>query len=223
MNLVVISQNSLLISLLRTVLNNTKVQIEVLKNPISYNTLHLPPSSSREAALIIDTQLLDEAAAQRWMDFAKISKNPILLVNTEYQTPEDIISVQKSILYLSNPLLSLGNLDAIKEHEENHSEKHALDLYLDTDVIFDISNLCVLKKGEKIPLTNLEAKILLFLYKNLNQIIETNILMEKAELSNSASLYVHIKNLRNKIEKNPQSPAILKTARKKGYILSIKP
>ncbi|UYX52592.1 winged helix-turn-helix domain-containing protein [Bacillus thuringiensis] len=223
MDLLVVSQCELLISLLGELLKNTKVKMKVIKSPFEFDDAYIYTALNDSFAFIIDIQIFKDEDEIDWSHFKKISKNTVLLVDTKYQNPEEILKVQQAVIYLSNPLLSIGNINSNKQENEMRNEKNSLDLYLDEEVKFDVFDLCIVKNGEKIPLTNLETKILLFLYKNLNRVIETDVLMEKLELSTITSLYVHIKNLRNKIERNPKNPGILRTANKKGYMLLINP
>ena len=78
-------------------------------------------------------------------------------------------------------------------------------------------------KGEKeLFLSALEYRLLLILLQNKGQILTRNQLLEEiwdasGEYVNDNTLSVYMKRLREKIEKNPQSPRLLHTIRGIGY------
>ena len=71
-------------------------------------------------------------------------------------------------------------------------------------------------------LSALEYRLLLFFLNNRGIILSRNRLLEEiwdasGEFVNDNTLTGYIKRLREKIEKNPQEPEILKTVRGLGY------
>jgi DNA-binding response OmpR family regulator len=80
----------------------------------------------------------------------------------------------------------------------------------------------VLKNGEEITLTALEYRLLLVLAQNKGHLLTRNRLLEEiwdisGEFVNDNTLTVYIKRLREKIEDDPQNPALIKTVRGLGY------
>lgn len=78
------------------------------------------------------------------------------------------------------------------------------------------------KNGEDVFLTSLEYRLLLTLAINKGQVLTRNQLLESiwdvsGDFVNDNTLTVYIKRLRNKIEDDPQNPAIIKTVRGLGY------
>ena len=84
-------------------------------------------------------------------------------------------------------------------------------------------NVSSVTKGEKeLFLSALEYRLLLILLQNKGQILTRNQLLEEiwdasGEYVNDNTLSVYMKRLREKIEKNPQSPRLLHTIRGIGY------
>ena len=84
-------------------------------------------------------------------------------------------------------------------------------------------SLATVTKGEKeLFLSALEYRLLLLLLQNKGQILTRNQLLEEiwdasGEYVNDNTLSVYMKRLREKIEKNPQSPRLLHTIRGIGY------
>ena len=81
----------------------------------------------------------------------------------------------------------------------------------------------VRKNGEDITLTAKELTLFSVLYRNRGRIVTTDILCEELWPDGSYgmenSLIVHMRHLREKIEKNPSKPVFLKTVRGLGYKL----
>lgn len=80
----------------------------------------------------------------------------------------------------------------------------------------------VMREGKEVNLSALEYRLLLFFLNNRGIILSRNRLLEEiwdasGEFVNDNTLTVYIKRLREKIEKNPQEPEILKTVRGLGY------
>ena len=82
----------------------------------------------------------------------------------------------------------------------------------------------VFQQGNEIQLTEIEYKILLLLIQYPTKIFSLQNLYEsiweEPFISTSANtIMVHIRNLRTKIEENPQKPKIIQTVWGKGYRL----
>lgn len=79
----------------------------------------------------------------------------------------------------------------------------------------------LLKAGQRIELTILENRILLYFLKNINKVINREDLMMVVWGYNSdvntRTLDMHIVRLRKKIEDNPDTPRYLQTVRGVGY------
>ena len=78
--------------------------------------------------------------------------------------------------------------------------------------------------GKKLSLTDLEYEILDYLLLNRKQVISASQLFEAICHENyyygaNNTIMVHIRNLRKKIEDDPQNPRIIKTVWGKGYYI----
>jgi len=90
------------------------------------------------------------------------------------------------------------------------------------DVKIDVVKGVVLKKEKELFLTALEYRLLLVFMNNKGVILSRNKLLEEiwdiaGDFVNDNTLTVYIKRLRDKIEDDPQNPAIIKTVRRLGY------
>lgn len=90
------------------------------------------------------------------------------------------------------------------------------------NIVIDPNTEAVFLDGKQIELTYIEYQILYLLLSNRKQIYSTETLYESIWnepyfYSANNTIMVHIRNLRKKIEKDPQNPKIIKTIWGKGY------
>lgn len=89
-------------------------------------------------------------------------------------------------------------------------------------ISIDTMKATVKRGGEEIFLSALEYRILLILFQNKGMVLTREKLLEAiwdvaGEFVNDNTLTVYIKRLREKIEKDPANPEIIKTIRRMGY------
>lgn len=90
------------------------------------------------------------------------------------------------------------------------------------DITMDVLSGTVTKAGEEILLSALEYRLLLIFLNNQGIVLSRNRLLEEiwdaaGEYVNDNTLTVYIKRLREKIEKDPQNPKLIRTVRGMGY------
>ena len=90
------------------------------------------------------------------------------------------------------------------------------------DVMVDLEKGAVRKNGDEVPLSALEYKLLSVLLTHRGRLMTRGRLLEEiwdidGDFVNDNTLTVYIKRLREKIEDDPQAPAIIKTVRGMGY------
>ena len=100
-----------------------------------------------------------------------------------------------------------------------------------TDEIINIKNIKinikeakVYKDNNEVVLTAMEYKLLLSLIKNRGKVISRTALLENlwdidGDFIEDNTITVYIKRLRDKIEEEPNKPAVIKTVRGLGYIV----
>ena len=86
------------------------------------------------------------------------------------------------------------------------------------DYIFDFKKQILLKNGEQVYLTDIEAKLLNVLCKNINTPLTRQELL--IDDLNERSIDVSIARLRKKIEEDSKKAKFLRTIRNTGYILN---
>ena len=102
------------------------------------------------------------------------------------------------------------------------SKKEETNIIQIQDIMINLKEAKVFKKGSPIFLTALEYKILLILFMNPGRVftresIFANIWDTEEEYVNDNTLTVYIKRIREKIEDNPANPKIILTVRGLGY------
>lgn len=90
------------------------------------------------------------------------------------------------------------------------------------DVTVDTIKGTALRNGKDLYLSALEYRLLLTFINNRGAVLSRNQLLKSiwdvaGEFVNDNTLTVYIKRLRDKIEKDPQNPSIIKTVRGIGY------
>ena len=89
-------------------------------------------------------------------------------------------------------------------------------------ITIDTGKAVVKREGNEIFLSALEYRIFLILFQNKGMILSREKLLEAiwdvaGDFVNDNTLTVYIKRLREKIEKEPAKPEIIKTIRGMGY------
>lgn len=117
--------------------------------------------------------------------------------------PRELVSRIKSVLRRTGKTQSIVELEDIK---------------------VDIDKGAAYRDGIDIGLSALEYRILLVFINNKGIVLSRNKLLEEiwdiaGDFVNDNTLTVYIKRLREKIEKDPQNPVIIKTVRGMGYKL----
>ena len=104
---------------------------------------------------------------------------------------------------------------------ENETNPDGL-IKLSDDVILD-TNIHKLRKGdEQISLKAMEYKMLCYLISNKNRVVTKDELLKNVwddEFVGEGTLAVHIRRLREKIERDTKNPEVIKTAWGVGYMI----
>ena len=96
----------------------------------------------------------------------------------------------------------------------------AEDLYLDT------GNHRIIRQEEEIPLKAMEYKMLRYLLENRGKVVTKDEFLQNVwedTFVGEGTLPVHIRHLREKIERDPNAPALIKTVWGVGYLLEEQP
>ncbi|MBM7685754.1 response regulator transcription factor [Defluviitalea raffinosedens] len=107
----------------------------------------------------------------------------------------------------------------LRRYQKGMQSKHILEL---GDIRINTLDAKVYKSGKEVNLTPLEYRLLLVFANNEGQVLSRGQLLEgiwdvAGDFVNDNTLTVYIKRIREKIEDDPQNPAIIKTIRGLGY------
>ena len=92
------------------------------------------------------------------------------------------------------------------------------------EITVNLNEAKVTKNGSEIILTAMEYRLLLTFLNNRGKVLSRNKLLEDiwdvdGDFVNDNTLTVYIKRLRDKIERDPACPTIIKTVRGMGYMI----
>ncbi len=96
---------------------------------------------------------------------------------------------------------------------------------LTDNITLDTNTHKLMVGGEAQNLKDMEYKLLLYLIENRGRVVTKDELLQKVwedEFIGEGTIAVHIRHLREKIEKDPKEPVIIKTIWGVGYILDEK-
>ena len=122
--------------------------------------------------------------------------------------------------YIAKPFRPRELVSRIRSVLRRYSDSQTVEL--PGNVVVDLEKGNVRKNGEEVTLSALEFKLLSALLTHRGKLMTRGKLLEEiwdidGDFVNDNTLTVYIKRLREKIESNPQIPAIIKTVRGMGY------
>lgn len=129
--------------------------------------------------------------------------------------------------YITKPFRIRELLSRMKSVMRRYQKEEAvLPVMQFKDVTIQTAQAKVLKGGEEVPLTAVEYRLLLTLAGAKGRVLSRNQLLEGiwdigGDYVNDNTLTVYIKRLREKLEDDPSSPALIKTVRGLGYQMEV--
>jgi len=148
---------------------------------------------------------------------------PILLLSARTSINDKVDGLQFADDYLTKPFHTdelVARLEVlIRRSGETHSERILLGNHIEVDpvdhMVFDK------RTGEEIILTGKQHQILMYFLHHPNQVLPKEkiyeAIWEETYITGDKTLMVHIRRLRQKLERNPESPEIIETLKGIGY------
>lgn len=179
--------------------------------------------------ILLDINLSDGSGFELCKKIRETTNIPILFVSARNTDDDKIIALNiGGDDYIEKPY-SLGVLLAkvkvvLKRYADlavSVSEKGAVGGdYDDGNLKLDSKNKTVYVSGEEKKLTALEFKLLKYMTDNCDRLVTKNELFDNVwndKFTTDGTLNVHIRKIREEIEKDPQNPEYIKTVWKEGY------
>ena len=177
--------------------------------------------------LLLDINLGDGSGFELCKELREKTQIPILFISARTSDDDKIIALNiGGDDYIQKPY-SLGVLLAkvkvvLKRYGQNANTENS-DIYSDDRLTVDFNAKQVLVEGESVKLTSLEFKLLGYLIKNKGKVISKQELFEKVwedKFTGDGTLNVHIRKIREAIEREPSNPSYILTVWGDGYKFS---
>ena len=182
-------------------------------------------SSNETSLVLLDINLSDGSGFELCKKIRQTMNIPILFISARNTDDDKIIALNiGGDDYIEKPY-SLGVLLAkvkvvLKRFSGTSSDTSKAsdfdDGYLKTDSV----NKTVYVNGTEKKITSIEYKLLEYLIENRNRLVTKNEIFDKVwndKFTTDGTLNVHIRKIREAIEKDPQDPKYIVTVWKEGY------
>lgn len=177
--------------------------------------------------LLLDINLIEESGFELCKKIREKWNTPILFISARQSDDDVLIALNiGGDDYIKKPYTLSVLLAKVKvilkrmntiEHKEEEKE------WKEGGIRLIEKKLCVVIRNKEISLKAKEFALLKCLFLHRNSIVTKEQLFEEVwgdSFYSDGTLNVHIRKLREKIEKNPNKPEIIKTIWGTGYILS---
>ena len=178
--------------------------------------------------ILLDINLGNSSGFDLCKHLRKTTNVPILFISA--RTSDDDMVLALNIGgddYIKKPYsltVLLAKVKAVLKRYQSHTADEAF--FDDGNLRIDLMERSVFIDGKKTELKTMEYKLLAYFAKNKNRIISKDEIFMKVwedAIVEDNTLNVHVRRLREKIEKNPNNPCYIKTQRGVGYIFEVKP
>lgn len=189
--------------------------------------------SSRINLIILDIMMPGISGLKVCEEIRKKSYVPILFLTAKSKESDKLKGLMAGADdYLIKPFSPMELFARVKAllrrhqiYDKNEEASTANEEWIEREPVkVNAAQNRVILQDEEIKLTEIEYKILLLMMQRPTetfsiQNIYENVWKEPFMSPSANTIMVHIRNLRKKIEKNPQKPQIIKTVWGKGYRL----
>ena len=182
--------------------------------------------NNEPALVLLDINLSDGSGFELCKRIRQTLNIPILFISARNTDDDKIIALNiGGDDYIEKPY-SLGVLLAkVKVVLKRFANTNDADTSKNTDfddgyLKLDSVNKTVFVNGEEKKITSIEWKLLEYLCENKNRLVTKNEIFDKVwndKYTTDGTLNVHIRKIREAIEKDPQDPKYIVTVWKEGY------
>lgn len=173
------------------------------------------------ALLLLDINLGNDSGFQLCKELRDKTQIPILFISARTSDDDQIIALNiGGDDYIQKPY-SLGVLLAkVKAVLKRYGQSQKTDVYDDGWLHVDLGAKTADVYGRSVKLTALEFKLLAYLIRNENKVVSKQELFDNVwedKFTGDGTLNVHIRKLREAIERDPSTPEYIITAWGDGY------
>ena len=181
--------------------------------------------SNEPSLVLLDINLSDGSGFEFCRKIRQTMNIPILFISARNTDDDKIIALNiGGDDYIEKPY-SLGVLLAkvkvvLKRFGNNVSESSKAADYDDGYLKMDSVNKTVFVNGEEKKITSIEWKLLDYLIANRNRLVTKTEIFDNVwndRFTTDGTLNVHVRKIREAIEKDPQDPKYIVTVWKEGY------
>jgi two-component system response regulator RegX3 len=175
--------------------------------------------------LLLDINMEGENGFSLCRRIRQTSDIPILFISAR-QTDDDILIALNigGDDYIKKPYSLSVLLAKVKVQLKRIQPLNSASLPRTAGLVLDEAAMKVYVNGTEVRLKTKEFKLLSYLYENKNKVISKKELFDNVwgdEFFSDGTLNVHIRKIREKIEKDPNEPEYIKTVWGTGYILEL--
>jgi DNA-binding response OmpR family regulator len=177
--------------------------------------------------LVILDILMPKMDGWKTLEFIRqVSTVPVIILTA---LPENVENVTRGLDsgaadYISKPFDSqilISRAQAAIRMMDQANERAIQSIYRDEHLMIDLHNQQFFVDKKQIHLTNIERKLLAYLFRNAGRTITTDQILNNVwgigASNQDSSVHVYISRLRQKIEKDPSHPCYLQTVHGTGY------
>lgn len=185
---------------------------------LAENTYHL---------ILLDINLPDATGFELCRELRRVSTVPVIFASARTSESDRITGFDiGGDDYLPKPYSMkelISRVNALIRRTYGFSEERVITF---GDVSIDTASRTVTKNGENVPLSLREFDLLAYLGEHKNTAVPKDKLLSEVwgafSSAEPSTLTVHIRWLREKLEKDPSEPQYIKTVYKVGYMLEVR-
>lgn len=175
--------------------------------------------------LLLDINLEQESGFTLCKELRKSYDLPILFISAR-QSDDDILIALNigGDDYIKKPYSLSVLLAKVQVILKRLGAKEQRIQPIKSGLVIDSAAMKVFVDGNEVKLKSKEFRVLQFLYDNKNTVVTKEELFQQIwgdEFFSDGTLNVHIRKIREKIEKNPNEPSYIKTIWGTGYMLEL--
>jgi len=179
---------------------------------------------SHPSVIVLDVMLPDTDGFEVCRSIREFSMAPIIMLTARGEDVDKIIGLEMGaddyMVKPFNPRVLVAKINAILRRLSVKVLSSPPSSIIIDDIKMDLINRTLFKSEKQIELTPREFDLLKFLVQNPNKLLKRDEIIEeiwKQEYVDHRSVDVHIRRLREKIERDPNNPEKILTIWGKGY------